>query len=104
MSAQWNAATIFALLYLGIFPSVFAYLIFNIGVARLGAARAGLCIHLIPVFSAVLAVVFLGDSLHLYHAAGMASILAGIYMAVRVRPQINATSVPAHRLRVKAND
>lgn len=86
MAAQWTTASILALPYLGIFPSVLAYLFFNIGVARFGAAQAGLCIHLIPVFGAILAVAFLGESLYPYHAVGMAGILLGIYLAVRTRP------------------
>lgn len=83
LTAHWSPVSIAALFYLGIFPSVLAYLLFNLGVARFGAAQAGLCIHLIPVFGAILAVVFLNESFHLYHAAGMAAILLGIRLALR---------------------
>jgi drug/metabolite transporter (DMT)-like permease len=48
-SAQWSIQAFGALLYLGLFPSVLAYLFFNMAVSRFGAAQAGLCIHLIPV-------------------------------------------------------
>lgn len=81
---QWNMTSLTALIYLGVFPSVLAYLFFNIGVARFGAAQAGLCIHLIPIFGAILAVIFLNESLHLYHAVGMAAILIGIRLALKV--------------------
>lgn len=74
-----------ALLYLGIFPSVLGYILFTLAVSHFGAAQASLCIHLIPLFGAVLAVVFLGESLHLYHAAGMAVILVGIRLALKSR-------------------
>lgn len=83
--AVWDTPSLLALLYLGIFPSVLAYLLFNHGVARFGAAQAGLSIHLIPVFGAILAVLFLHESLHAYHAAGMASILTGIWLAMKKR-------------------
>ncbi|MBD8493671.1 DMT family transporter [Pseudomonas syringae] len=83
--AHWDADSLMALLYLGVFPSVLGYLLFTLAVARFGAAQAALCIHLIPVFGAVLAVTFLGESLHLYHALGMAGILIGIWLALRVR-------------------
>ncbi len=79
----WRAESFAALAYLGIFPSVLAYLLYNIGVARVGAARAGMFIHLIPVFGAVLAVVFLRESLHAYHAIGVAAILTGLACAMR---------------------
>ncbi len=79
----WRVESFGALAYLGIFPSVLAYLFYNIGVARVGAARAGLFTHLIPAFGVVLAVVFLHEPIHAYHAVGMAAILAGIACAVR---------------------
>lgn len=76
----WNTHSLGALAYLGIFPSVIAYLLYNIGVTRVGAARAGLSVHLIPVFGVVLAVLFLGETVHAYHAFGMAAIVAGIVL------------------------
>ena len=83
LAPNWSDGSLAALAYLGVFPSVFAYLLYNIGVAKVGAAKAGLFIHLIPVFGAVLAVAFLRESLHLYHAVGIAAILGGIACAVR---------------------
>lgn len=85
---HWTNSGVLALFYLGIFPSVLAYVMFNLGVAKFGAATAGLCIHLIPVFGAVLALLFLGESLHLYHAIGMIAILSGIKLAIKQTPVI----------------
>ncbi|WP_304167440.1 DMT family transporter [Lonsdalea britannica] len=82
-SAVWNHTTVSAVLYLGIFPSFIAYLLFGRGVALIGAARAGLTIHLIPVFGVALSVLFLGEKIHFYHLAGIATILAGISLASR---------------------
>ena len=78
---NWRAESFAALAYLGVFPSVLAYLFYNIGVARVGAARAGMFIHLIPVFGVILAVLFLHETLHAYHALGMTAILSGIALA-----------------------
>lgn len=72
-----------AIAYLAVFPSVLAYLCFNRGVELLGASRAGLFIHLMPVFGSVLAMVFLGETLHPFHLAGMLCIAAGIGLALR---------------------
>lgn len=72
-----------ALAYVGVFPSVVAYLLYNLGVARVGAARAGLFIHLMPVFGPLLSAFFLGEALHLYHLAGVCAIFAGIALASR---------------------
>jgi len=53
----------------------------------IGSGRAGQSMHLMPVLGAVLAVVFLGERFHLYHAVGIALIAAGIVLAsFRPRP------------------
>jgi drug/metabolite transporter (DMT)-like permease len=62
-------------------PSVLAYLLYNVCVDRLGPARAGLSIHLIPVFGAILSVLLLGEPLQWYHMAGMLLIFSGIICA-----------------------
>lgn len=72
-----------ALAYIGIVPSVLAYLFYTRAVALAGPARAGQFIHLIPVYGAVLSAAFLHEPLHLYHAAGFGLILAGIVLAGR---------------------
>lgn len=84
----WGPATAAALAFVGLVPSVLAYLVYAAGVARAGPARAGLFLHLMPVFGAALSVVFLRESLHLYHAAGMAAIFGGIALSSlrRARP------------------
>ncbi|MCG8158701.1 DMT family transporter [Brenneria goodwinii] len=78
LRATWGIMSFSALLYVGIFPSVIAYLLYTQAISRFGPARAGLTIHLIPVFGVVLAALFLGERLHAYHAAGIAAIVAGL--------------------------
>ncbi|MBV8913557.1 MAG: DMT family transporter [Acetobacteraceae bacterium] len=70
-----------SLLYAAIFPAAMAYLFYNRGVELIGAARAGQYIHLMPVFGIALAVLFLGEGLHAYHAVGIALIAAGLWLA-----------------------
>ena len=69
--------------YVMIFPSLIAYLAYNRGVDLIGAGRAGQFMHLMQVFGTFLAVVFLGETLHLYHAAGIGLIAAGLILANR---------------------
>lgn len=76
-----NSQSLAALAYIGLFPSVIAYLLYNFAVARLGAAQAGLSIHLMPMFGVVLAVAFLGETIHMYHVVGIAAIIIGILIA-----------------------
>ncbi|TWA71530.1 drug/metabolite transporter (DMT)-like permease [Azospirillum brasilense] len=72
-----------AVAYVALFPSIAAYLCFNRAVALVGANTAGMCIHLMPVFGSILAILFLGEQPHLYHAAGIGLIAAGILLATR---------------------
>ena len=55
----------------------------NRGVAEVGASVAGLFVHLMPVFGIVLAWLVLGERLLPYHVAGIALILAGIWLTSR---------------------
>ena len=79
-----DAATCGSILYLAIFPSILAFIFWNQAVGDVGPNRAGLFLHLMPVFGAVLSSVFLGESLHLFHLAGMGLIFSGIYLATAV--------------------
>lgn len=76
----WNTNALAGLAYVGVFPSVAAYLCYTAAIARLGAVRAGLSIHLMPVFGTLLAVGLLGEKLHLYHLAGIAAVFGGIWL------------------------
>lgn len=68
-------------LYMGLMASVVAFIFWNRGVAVVGANAAGFTIHLLPAFCAVLAILFLGETFAAFHAAGIATILAGVLLA-----------------------
>ncbi len=70
-------------LYMGLAASVFAFICWNRGVAVVGANAAGFTIHLLPAFGTVLAILFLGEAFAGFHAAGIATILAGVLLATR---------------------
>ena len=77
----WQGVAI--ILYVALFPSFLAQISFMRGVALIGAGRAGIFINLVPVFAAVLAVLILGEAFELFHAAALALVLGGIYLAER---------------------
>jgi drug/metabolite transporter (DMT)-like permease len=72
-----------ALAYYATLPSIVSYLFWNRGVALVGPNRAGLFTHLMPVFGALLSIIFLGERLHAYHLAGAALIFGGIWLTTR---------------------
>jgi drug/metabolite transporter (DMT)-like permease len=81
----WTPASVGALIYVGLVPSVLAYLFYTKAVEMAGPARAGQFIHLLPVYGAILSAALLHEPLHLYHAAGFGLILCGIVLAGRGR-------------------
>jgi len=81
MRVAWSLPVLGAFAYVGVFPSVLAYFIYNAATADLGAARAGQAITLMPLFGALLSALLLGERLEGYHLIGMALILAGIIVS-----------------------
>jgi drug/metabolite transporter (DMT)-like permease len=79
---RWPAAAEAAgVLYLGLGASVVAFFCWNRGVSVLGAASAGFTMHLLPAFGTVLAMILLGEKFGAFHAAGIATIVAGVILA-----------------------
>lgn len=77
------AGSVLAVAYVAIFPSFIAYLFFNRGVELIGSAATGQYMNVMPLMGAGLAMLFLGEALHLFHVAGLALIVAGIVVAGR---------------------
>jgi drug/metabolite transporter (DMT)-like permease len=75
--------TLAAVIYAGVLASLVAYLCYARSVEIIGANRTGVFIHLIPLFTSVLAIVLLGEQPALYHAAGFGLILAGVFITQR---------------------
>ena len=83
---RFGKETIAGIVYVALFASVIAYICWNRGVSVVGANRAGLFMHLVPAFSALLAIALLGESLLPHHALGIGLIIAGIYLATSSNP------------------
>ena len=73
-------ATAASLLYVAIFPSVLSFIFWNQAVGEVGHDKAGLFLHLMPVFGTILSAVFLGESIQRFHLIGIALIFCGIYL------------------------
>lgn len=83
LHVAWSAATVAAVLYAGVLASLVAYLCYARAVEIIGANRTGAFIHLIPLFTSLMAMVLLGEQPAAYHAAGFGLILAGVWTATR---------------------
>ncbi|HEY3584348.1 MAG TPA: DMT family transporter, partial [Casimicrobiaceae bacterium] len=82
------------ILYIGLLPSLAATLLWTFGVARLGAVRAGVFTHLVPVFAALFAVTFLGEKLRAYHALGFVLVAGGALVCCLVESRMLSSKAP----------
>ncbi|MGD8629953.1 MAG: DMT family transporter [Gammaproteobacteria bacterium] len=89
ISVDWHDLA--AIAYVAIPGGGIMYLLFNTGIAMLGAAKASVTFYLQTLFTVVLAYFLLGEQLHLYHAAGIALIATGIILVTLVRPAVQVT-------------
>ena len=76
--------------YVSLVASVLAFFAFNRGIQILGPNRGGLFIHLVPVFAALLGIVFLGETLEIFHLIGILCVATGILLATRERPRLGS--------------
>jgi drug/metabolite transporter (DMT)-like permease len=79
----WGSAG--GVFYIASFASIAAYLCWNRGVELVGPNRAGFTIPLLPAFGTALAMITLGEAVHLYHLVGIATIFAGVWLATSAR-------------------
>jgi drug/metabolite transporter (DMT)-like permease len=76
-----TSAGALAVLYSGIGSLLLAYAGWSYVVTRLGAARAGATLHLMPAMGVALSALFLGELPSWYHFAGIGLILTGTWVA-----------------------
>ncbi|MDP6573669.1 MAG: DMT family transporter [Rhodospirillales bacterium] len=88
-----NAANLSVILVaVAMFASIGSYAFWNQAVSEVGANKGGLFLHLVPLFIATMAVMFLSEVIRPFHVAGAALIFSGIYLTVaapaRARPRL----------------
>jgi drug/metabolite transporter (DMT)-like permease len=77
-----NNDVLYSLIYIVIFPSILSFYFWNIATFEVGANKAGQFTHLMPIFGAFLAYIFLDEVLQNYHIMGMFLIGTGIYLSI----------------------
>ncbi|MBT2322737.1 DMT family transporter [Variovorax paradoxus] len=78
-----DPASVGAVLYIGVFASLFAFILWSRCVATLGATVTGVSFHLVALFTALLAFLVLREPVHAFHIAGITLILLGFFVATR---------------------
>ncbi len=76
---------ILGVLALNIFPSVLAYTFWNQALTRVSANEVAISQYLIPVFTTLISVSFLGEHLKKFHLWGGVLIFLGVFLVTMVR-------------------
>jgi len=77
----FDPAALGAVLYIGIFASLLAFILWNRCVTTLGPSITGASFHLVALFTAALAFAILGEPVRSFHLLGAALILGGFALA-----------------------
>ncbi|MFV0423862.1 DMT family transporter [Oleidesulfovibrio sp.] len=81
------ALPLLSISYLGLFVTLGAFGLYNYGVSIIPASRASAWINLVPVVSAILAFLVLGERLSVTQAGGAALVLGGLYLCQKSAPK-----------------
>jgi drug/metabolite transporter (DMT)-like permease len=71
----WPAA-----IYVGVFASAAAFLLWNRGVVAVGAGRAAPLMYLMPVYASLMSAGFIGEAVQGYQVMGGAVVLLGLWL------------------------
>jgi len=81
LELNFNKAFFLILFYVVVFPAIVAYYCWQKGVEIIGPNRATMFIQLMPLFSAVMAIIIFKEKFELYHFVGATFIVSGIYLS-----------------------
>ena len=80
-TANLDGTTLPLIIYAGLGSSIALSFFWIEGIKHLGPNRCSIFINLLPVLTALLAIVWLGESLHIYHVIGGGLTLIGVLLA-----------------------
>ena len=76
------------LVYLGVFPSVVALILYNRAVAILGASQASVYLNFLPVGTMLGAYFLLGETITAMQILGAVVVIAGVLFTTRAKPAV----------------
>lgn len=79
--AVFDANAVYSILYLGVFASLLAYVLWNQSILMIGATNVGMVYYTLPIFSGALAYWFLGEDIGMLHLGSGLLIVLGIFTA-----------------------
>jgi len=80
-SLDVNLPFLLTLTYVVLFPGLASFIFWIKGIAIIGSNRSGIFLHLMPVFSTVLAMLIFKEKFMNFHLLGAVFIISGIFLA-----------------------
>jgi len=83
LEINFNKAFLIILIYVVIFPAIAAYYCWQKAIEIIGPNRSAMFIQLMPLFSALMAILIFKEKFQIYHFIGTTFIVSGIYLSNR---------------------
>ncbi len=83
-----NTSFILSMLYTGIISTVVCMVFWNIGVQKLGATTSGIFLHFNPIFTALLAYLFIGENMSWLQGIGGLIVIVGCYLFTQFKAKV----------------
>ena len=80
-----NIPVILTIGYVVLFAGIGAYIFWIGAIQLIGPSRSGIFLHLMPVFSSLMAIFLLGERLANFHIVGAAFIISGIFLSTKFK-------------------
>lgn len=80
-TVKFDIKTVSSILYVGIFASLTAFVLWNKAIVSVGPTKAGMIYYTLPVFSGILAFIFLKEEISRIHFYSALCIVFGIFIA-----------------------
>ena len=74
---------IMVLFYVVLFPGLASFIFWIKGISLIGANRSGVFLHIMPILSAIMAIIIFDEKFMFYHMLGAIFILIGILLSNR---------------------
>ena len=78
----------YILIFLALFPSIGSYYCWAGAVSIIGANRAGIFLHLMPIMGAIMAMLIFDEKFMFYHMLGAIFIVAGITLSNKKKSNV----------------
>lgn len=83
-----NTSFILSMLYTGIISTVVCMVFWNIGVQKLGATTSGIFLNFNPIFTALLAYLFIGENMSWLQGIGGLIVIMGCYLFTHFKTKV----------------